>query len=70
MLKHWELLRQDLQSNRGGVTSWKKLLSGHRLLRAILREVGATASPWQSFDAASMAVKISYNAQTTQGLPT
>ena len=52
------------------VTSWKKLLWGYRLLRAIRRDVGATASLLESFDAVSSAVKISYNAQTTQGLPT
>jgi hypothetical protein len=53
-----------------GVTSWKKLLCGYRLLRAIRRDVGATASLLESFEARSRAVNISYKAQTTQGLPT
>lgn len=54
----------------GKVTSWKKLLCGYRLLKAIRREVGATASFLESFDARSRAVNVSYNAQTTQGFPT
>jgi len=52
------------------VTSWKKLLSGYKLLKATLREVGATASLRMSADAMLKAVKILYSAHAMQGSPT
>lgn len=51
-------------------TSWKKLLSGYKLLKAVRKQVAATASVWLSVKARSKDVKISFNAQTTQGSPT
>ena len=51
-------------------TSWKKLLSGYKLLKAILKLVGDTGSYFASPDSTHNAVKISNNSQTTQGSPT
>lgn len=62
--------RHGVQTQFYQLTSWKKLLSGYRLLRAILSDVGATASLRVSEDARVRAVKILYSAQTTQGSPT
>lgn len=53
-----------------GFTSWKKLQSGYKLLRAILKEVGATAFLLLPVDAMFRAMKISYKAHKTQGSPT
>lgn len=62
--------RKDSEPYFKKITSWKKLLSGYKLLRAILKELGATASLRVSVDAMLRAVNISNNAQTTQGFPT
>lgn len=51
--------QKEVQGKKSCVTSWKKLLSGYKLLRAILREVGATGSLRMSVDAMLRAAKIS-----------
>jgi hypothetical protein len=62
--------------NHGGqtqflkITSWKKLLLGYKLLKAILSDVGATAFLRVSMDTMLIAVRISYKAQTAHGSPT
>lgn len=52
------------------VTSWKKLLSGYKLLKAILKQFGEIVSLRMSAAAVLMVLKISYKAQITQGSPT
>lgn len=63
-------IRINIWNQNKFITSWKKLLSGYKLLNAILSVEGVTGSFRISLEAALKAVRTSYNEQTTQGSPT